>query len=147
MKKYIITDELQKLIDWDNIMEMDRCAGGHDDQMKGLFMNAKVIGHWNEGDYQGMVATCVMLTDGRFVIYNDFYGSCSGCDSWECASDEDVETMCINLANGAYVFKSIEDVKIFLKDTTNENIDGNFDWFHNTACSMGLLNAIESECS
>lgn len=114
MKKYIQTDELKKIIDWDAIMRMPRYAGGHDEQMQGLFKGSEVIGHWNEGDYQGMVATCVKLPDGHYAIYNDYYGSCSGCDSWEDAGDDEVRAMCINLANGAYVFETIEDVKEYL---------------------------------
>lgn len=129
MKKYYQSDELQKLIDWENIMKMDRYAGGHDEQMQGLFKNAEVIGHWNEGDYQGMVATCVKLPDGRYVIYNDYYGSCSGCDGWEDAPDEQVKNMCIDLANGAYIFQTLEDVEEFLSDESKENKDGNYDWF------------------
>lgn len=124
MKKYFITDELQKQIDWESIMPMSRYAGGHDDQMKGLFKNVTVIAHWNEGYYQGMVATCVKFNDGKFKdkygIYNDYYGSCSGCDAWDGADDEDVRKMCIDLSNSTYVFESIEDVKEFLKNTTDE---------------------------
>lgn len=117
-KKYIQTDELQNLIDWEKIMVMPRHAGGHDEQMQGLFKDAQVIGHWNEGDYQGMVATCVKLTDGRYAIYNDYYGSCSGCDSWEDADDASVKAMCIGLSNSAYVFSNLDDVKEFLQNPT-----------------------------
>ena len=129
MKKHYQTDELQSLIDWENIMKLSRYAGGHDEQMKGLFKDSEVIAHWNQGDYQGMVATCVKLKDGRYVIYNDYYGSCGGCDSWENATDEQVKNMCIDLANGAYIFKNLEDVKSFLTDYSDENKDGNYDWF------------------
>ncbi len=123
MKKYIQTDELQNIIDWEAIMQMPRYAGGHDEQMRGLFKDVELIAHWNEGDYQGMVATCVKLKDGRYAIYNDYYGSCSGCDSWEDATGEDVRNMCIGLANSSYVFKNLEDVKSFLilpTDTDNQ---------------------------
>lgn len=137
--KYIISDTLQQLIDWENIMKMPRYAGGHDEQMQGLFKDSKVIGHWNEGDYQGMVATCVQLPDGRFVIYNDYYGSCSGCDSWEDASDQEVKSMCINLANGAYIFQSLEDVKEYLG-----GIDDNASCFDWRDCAKHLLQKIES---
>lgn len=68
MKKYIQTDELQKLIDWQKIMPMSRCAGGHDEQMGGLFKNIEVIAHWNDDDYQGMVATCVKFTEGNLRV-------------------------------------------------------------------------------
>jgi hypothetical protein len=138
--KYIQTDELQKTIDWDSIMKMSRYAGGHDEQMQGLFKDAKVIGHWNEGDYQGMVATCVQLSDGRFVIYNDYYGSCSGCDSWEDASDEVVKSMCINLSNSAYVFESLDDVKEYLAIPEEKG-----EWSSWSNVKGNLLNAINSQ--
>lgn len=146
MRKYYQTDELQALIDWDSIMSMERSAGGHDEQMKGLFKNAEVIGHWNEGDYQGMVATCVKLGDGRYVAYNDDYGSCSGCDSWVDASDESARSMCIDLANGAYVFETLKDVKAFLSDESEDNKEGNYDWFNSLGrvAAHGLLHAIDN---
>jgi hypothetical protein len=140
MKKYYQSDKLQSLIDWDNILEMGRCAGGHDDQMVGLFKDAELIAHWNEGSWDGMVATCVKLPTGEYVIYNDYYGSCSGCDSWEDASDDKVRNLCIDLANGAYIFKSLEDVKEFLSNTSDENRDGNYDWFDSySTCAKNLL--------
>lgn len=119
--KYIQTDELQSIIDWDSIMPMPRYAGGHDEQMKGLFKGSKVIAHYNPEDYSGQVATCVELPDGRFAIYNDYYGSCSGCDSWEDATDEDVRKMCIDLANGAFVFENMDDVKEYLSSEPDNN--------------------------
>jgi hypothetical protein len=138
-EKYTISDTLQQLIDWGRIMKMPRYAGGHDEQMQGLFKDAKVIGHYNEGDYQGMVATCVQLPDGRFVIYNDYYGSCSGCDSWDGASDEEIKSLCINLANGAYIFKSLRDVKEYL-----QGIDNNSSCFHWRDCAKPLLKRVNA---
>ena len=115
-------DNLKELIDWEAIMPMPRYAGGHDDQMCGLFRGSTLIAHYNEGDYQGVVATCVKLEDGRFVIYNDYYGSCSGCDAWEDASDEDVRAMCINLANSAKIFDTLDEVKDYLNlGSSNDN--------------------------
>lgn len=140
--KYIQTDELQKLINWEELMSMPRYAGGHDQQMQGLFKDAKVIAHWNEGDWQGSVATCVQIPDGRFVIYNDYYGSCSGCDSWEDATDDEVKAMCINLSNGAYVFQSLDDVKEFL---TSQGT--NSDWSSWNNSSNGLLAEINKQPS
>ena len=124
MANYFQTDELQDFIDWDSIMPMSRYAGGHDEQMKGLFKNATVIAHYNENDWQGQVATCVKFNSGKFknhyAIYNDYYGSCSGCDAWEDASDDDVKKLCIDLSNGAYIFKTLKDVKDFLKNKNGQ---------------------------
>jgi Fe-S cluster biogenesis protein NfuA len=137
-RKYIQTDTLQEQLDWDNLMKMPRYAGGHDKQMQGLFKNAKVIGHWNEGDWSGEVATCVQLEDKRFAIYNDYYGSCSGCDSWESATDKTVKAMCISLANSAYVFESLEDVIEFL---SSEDKKGEWNSWSNS--KMNLLSSIK----
>lgn len=136
-KLYHISDTLQKLIDWDSIYKMEREVGGHDEQMKGLFKGAEVIAHWNEGSYQGMVATCVKLPDGRFVAYNDYYGSCSGCDDWVDATDEEVHAMCINLANGAYIFKSLHDVMSFLSQDSYDS----YSWDNDCAKQLlGMIN-------
>jgi len=90
--------ELIERIDWENILKMSRYAGGHDEQMKGLLKDVEVITHWNEGDYQGEVATVVKLKDTKEIVaYTDYYGSCSGCDAWEDADDSSVKTMCIQL--------------------------------------------------
>lgn len=124
-KTYYITDQLQNQINWGVIMKLERYAGGHDEQMKQLFTNSKVIAHWNEGEYQGQVATCVKLLDGRYAIYNDYYGSCSGCDLWENASDHEVRNMCITLAKGAYVFEDFENLIKFLENVDEES---NYNW-------------------
>jgi hypothetical protein len=111
---------MQDLIDWDTIMPLERYAGGHDEQMKNLFKGATVIAHYNEKDYQGVVATLVKLEDGRFACYSDYYGSCCGCDAWEGATDEQVRTLCINLANGAKLFENVENLKEWLTITIEE---------------------------
>ena len=139
--KYKQSDKLINRIDWKNIMKMPRCAGGHDEQMRGLLKNVTVLGHWNEGDYQGYVATCVQLNDtGEIVIYNDLYGSCSGCDQWEDATDDDVRQMCRQLVCGAYVFKNLDDCKEFLGDPDRER---SFDWAYDDV-GLYLLNAINN---
>lgn len=136
---YHISDELQSLIDWEKIMPMPREAGGHNEQMKGLFKGATVIAHWNEGDWQGTVATCVKLPDGRFLVYNDYYGSCYGCDAWDGAMDNDVKKLCIDLANSAYIFDSLEDVVTFL---SQEKFDS-YEWGE---CAKPLLERINVWC-
>lgn len=112
------SSELQKLLNWPVLMKLPREAGGHDDHMKNLFLDASVIAHYNSGDYQGVVVTCLRLADGRFVVFDDYYGSCSGCDAWEDASDEDISKLCIDLANRAYIFDTRDDVKQFLSTAT-----------------------------
>jgi hypothetical protein len=115
---------LIKRIDFDKILPMSRYAGGHDEQMKGLLKNVKVLSHWNEGDYSGSVATMVQLRDTKeVVIYSDYYGSCSGCDSWEDAGDTSVREMCKQLASTARIFKNKKEALSFLKTPREEGKD------------------------
>lgn len=127
-------DTLKDRIDWDAIMAMPRYAGGHDCQMQGLFKGAKLLGHYNEGDYQGSVATAVKVRGKGVVCYHDYYGSCSGCDSWEDANDDSVRTMCINLANGAYVFDSVRDLMAWLEWVPNDPDTTNYEWKRAAPC-------------
>ena len=139
MKKYYQTSKLQEQIDWDNIMPMNRSAGGHDNQMKGLFRNSTLVGHYNEGNCQGQVATCVQLENGEYAIYNDYYGSCNGCDVvFDCVDDDDVRRLCINLSNSAFIFKSLTDVIEFLN---SDKESYKYDWDEDL--SKGLLDSID----
>jgi hypothetical protein len=135
----MISDTLQNLIDWDAIMPLARYAGGHDSQMKALFKDANVIAHYNEGDWQGVVATAVQLADGRYCWYEDSYGSCSGCDAWEDASDESVRTLCINLANSARISNSYEELINDLSNSTKDSAS----WRANAAAE--LLNMLNND--
>lgn len=142
-ESYYQSDKLKDRIDWKNIMPMSRYAGGHDDQMRGLLKNVTVIAHYNEGDYQGMVATCVKLNDTKEIaIYNDFYGSCSGCDAWEDATDDDVKRMCIQLACSALLFKNIKDCKEFLSSPCG---DSDFNWCYSDVAGNLLKNVVEKK--
>jgi hypothetical protein len=98
--------ELVDKIDWPHALKQRRYAGGHDDVLSELFGGNTEIAHWNEGDYQGQVATAHWLEGIGCVVMTDYYGSCSGCDAWEDSTDDDARKMIIDLVNGAYVFPS-----------------------------------------
>jgi hypothetical protein len=115
MKKYYQSDKMQEMINWEIIMSLPRCAGGHDEQMRVLFKDSEVIAHYNSGGYQGVVATCVKLSTGEFAIYDDYYGTCSGCDAWENATDDEVKKLCIDLANRVFIFQNIYDMVEFIE--------------------------------
>lgn len=141
MALFTQSSDLQELIDWDAIMPMDRYAGGHDEQMRGLFKGATVIGHWNEGDYQGSVATCVQLEDGRIAVYQDSYGSCSGCDSWEDAQDKDVRKLCEGLAADARTFETLDDAVRWLDGFATGVYPESYSYWY-AKCAAGLLESI-----
>lgn len=100
------------LVDWPVVMSQSRCAGGHEDVLLNIFgPTSLVIAWWSEDDYQGTVAIATLLQDGRIVVMTDYYGSCSGCDGWDCATDEDARKMITDLVNSAKVFDNALDAK------------------------------------
>ena len=129
-------DQIFNKMDLNSLLKMSRYAGGHDEQMKGLIKGAKVIAHWNEGDYQGQVATILKVDFTTFMVYSDYYGSCGGCDSWEDASDENVEKMCRDLVYTSKIFSSLKKVILFLRDRENDFEDD---------VSVGLLGELKNE--
>lgn len=135
---YHISHELQNLIDWKSIYKMPRKNGSPDDQMKGLFVGATVVAHWSiPGQIVSIVATCVKLTDGRYLLYKSCYGSRIQRNYWVNATDEEVKQMCINIANGAYIFTSLKDVVSFLSQDEREMDDCG--WWE---CAKPLLKGI-----
>jgi len=120
MKKH----QLPRLIDWDLVMLQGRYAGGHESVMRNIFgHNATVIAEYVRDDYQGDEAFAYLFHDGFVAIITDYFGSCSGCDSWEGATDADAKTMITSLVNSARLFDSVEEAALyceFVQDKAEE---------------------------
>lgn len=127
-KKYYQSDKLNRQINSEEILKLYRSEGGHLDALSILFKDAELIAVFHEDDYSGQESVCVKL-DNEFIIYNDYFGSCSGCDSWCELTDKETIDCCVTIANNALIFQKIEDVIDFLTDESPENKDGNYDWF------------------
>lgn len=113
---------LKDRLDWERIMVQPRYAGGHEEVMEVLFKDAEVIARYIENAYQGSEGYVYRLKDtGEIVVVSDFFGSCSGCDAWEGAADEEARRLCVELANNAHVFASIQDTIAFLEKSVPEN--------------------------
>lgn len=105
---------LVESINWDAVMEQPRYAGGHDEIMLSVFDGAaEVIAHYNSGGYDGDVATAWKFPCGTVAIITDYYGSCSGCDAYEDASDEDLRRLVSNMVGSARIFDTPEDAAKF----------------------------------
>jgi hypothetical protein len=67
-----------------------KCRYG--DIAKKIWEDWNILWEDSEDDYQGH-ATILAEGGGKYSFYEWWYGSCSGCDTWEAAnmSDEDVE--------------------------------------------------------
>ena len=106
------TANLRDLVDWDHVLAQPRYAGGHEEVMRAIFGSTSTVEAWWPGEgYQGDVAIAHRLADGRVVVMTDYYGSCSGCDAWEGAGDEEAIKLIIDAVNSARVFESLDDAK------------------------------------
>lgn len=116
-----MADMLKDRLDWERIMLQPRNSGGHEEVMKVLFKDAEVIACYIEDNYQGAEGFAYRLKDtGEIVVVSDVFGSCSVCDSWEGATDEEARRLCIELANNAHVFASIQDAIKFLESVPED---------------------------
>ena len=112
---------LKDFIDWDVMMALERYAGSHTRNLSGLFLHSQVIAEATEGDYSGSDGMVYLFTPpnpgapAKIVLLSDYFGSCSGCDSWEDATDKDFKALMIAIANNARMFDSIEECIEYLE--------------------------------
>lgn len=104
--------------------------------MDAIFQDkAKVIVSWVQEDYQGDLAYAYEFPDGTVVLMTDSFGSCSGCDSWEYATDEEAKAMIQQLAINSRVFANRVNAQEFL-----DSAAGNPEHFHMSAAkNLNLL--------
>lgn len=121
MAKYIQHNNYS--INFEEIMPLERTAGGHEEQMKKLFKDTFVISYQKDEGCSGIEATCVLMPDGAYGLYDDYFGTCSGCDSWIDATDEEVRHLCKTLANNAKFFKNLDDVVEYLDEINEPTVD------------------------
>ena len=112
---------LKDIINWDVVMTQPRTAGGHQEIMDKLFINAEVLAKHVQNDYQGELGYVYQLEDKRVVITNDYFGSCSGCDAYEDSTDEQLRNLCIQLANNSRTFENIPEAMNFLRSVKQDH--------------------------
>lgn len=131
---------LKDFLDWDRILKVRAGSGGHSEVMDVLFINGIVLATCTNGDYQGTIGYAYLVYGythtAKIVVISDYYGSCSGCDSWEDAGEADVRKLCTDLANDAHMFDSIEEAISWLRLAVNDS--AYYDWH-----SMGNMLADE----
>jgi len=118
--------ELKDYINWNVLMKQYRGAGGHSEIMDNLFIDVKILASYIESDYQGSEGYVYQLSDGRIVLINDYFGSCSGCDSWEGSSDEQATELIKALVNNATVVKSVDEAIDYLEKSKSSS--EHYDW-------------------
>lgn len=118
---------LKDFINWELVMVQNRSAGGHSEIMENLFKDAFVLSSYVESDYQGEEAFIYKLKkryqngEGTFILVTDYFGSCSGCDSYEGCSNEQLRNLCIQLANNSHSFKSLGKLINFIEHSIEDS--------------------------
>jgi len=108
--------DLLGLVNWDAVLAAPRYAGGHQDVMAAIFEGqAEILDHYTEDDWQGTLAIAYRFPDGSVAIMTDYFGSCSGCDAWEDASDADARAMVTSLVTSARFFEDVEAARTFCR--------------------------------
>jgi hypothetical protein len=132
---------LKDLLNWPAIMVQPRYGGSHQDIMENLFTNCAILASYIESDYQGELGYIYLVYFGtdyaKVAIITDYFGSCSGCDAWDGADDDDARDLCIALANNARLFDTIDEAKEYL-----ETCDKATSWGIASVAS-GLLESLE----
>jgi hypothetical protein len=131
---------LKDLLNWEGIKAANARQAA---TLNNLFLNSQVLAAVDEGDYQGTVGYAYLVfgwTDfAKIVVLTDSYGSCSGCDIWQSLEGdghgEEIRNMCIQLANNAHNFDSIEEAIDFLEKEVPKDESAYWD-LRSTAASL-----------
>ena len=97
---------------WDETIA-SRCRYGHIAER--IWGDANVVWEDSELGYAGHATILAHTPDGQWWFYEWFYGSCSGCDTWENAelSDDEIET---EMRDQSAVFDDGDDMLLFLSN-------------------------------
>lgn len=109
--------EVLDSINWQEAMAAPRCAGGHRDVMDVLFKGkAAILASYVEDGYDGELAYAYWFPDGTVCVITDYFGSCSGCDSWEDASADDARRLITSMVTSSRLFPSHQALSKYIAD-------------------------------
>ncbi len=118
--------EVLDAVNWKAALAAPRYAGGHEEVFRALFDGvAPVIAWASSDDYDGTVCAAYQFPDGSVAILGDGYGSCSGCDAWEDAGDEDARALIVSMVTSARLFPTLAEAQAWAK-APDEAIDYHF---------------------
>jgi len=114
------------------------CGGDQLYALEYYLSNAKILWSFKEDDYQGdCFAIFKLLDTNKYILWRDWFGSCSGCDGLE--DENGYEYIKNTLQEGnTKQFNSISEIVYYL-----ENSD-KFDW-KKIICYIDDINKIKEE--
>jgi hypothetical protein len=129
-KLYYKTNKLLDQLDLNFINSSDAKhyanAGGHMHIVPKLFKGATLNSYVSTKDYQGTELVIINTIDDEYLMCTDFYGSCSGCDAWEGATNEDILILSKNFITNGFVFRSLSDIFSFLEILENNDLHSDY---------------------
>lgn len=80
--------------------------------------HVKILATYREEDYQGKMFA-IMKVDDNFVLWRDYFGSCSGCDGLECENGYEYIKQTLSEGNTVQ-FKSLVDAIAYVKQRADD---------------------------
>lgn len=103
-------DELVDLINWDKVLAAPRYSGGHEEVTEATFDGvATIAAHHVQDDYDGYTACMWDFGEGGLLLCTDSFGSCSGCDAYECATHDEIRELVTSTVTSGRQFRSIDE--------------------------------------
>ena len=96
-----------------NETEASKCRYG--EVAGNIWGDSDVIWEDSEANYQGHATILAVTPDGKWWFYEWFYGSCSGCDTWE-AADMSNEAIEKEMRDQSAIFDDAEEMLLFLSN-------------------------------
>jgi len=92
------------------------CAGGQLEALEYyLDEEAKIIAHATEGSYQGDYYA-IIFVDGKYFLWRDSFGSCSGCDAIDGKNEETGYDYIIDTMTSVKEFNTIDELWKYLEN-------------------------------
>lgn len=114
--------EVLDSINWEAVMAAPRDAGGHAEVMEALFADrAQVYSSWQDDSYDGELAYAYQFPDGTICIVTDYFGTCSGCDEWEDATDADARTLITSMVTSSRLFSGVVEAEHYCRNAAGSD--------------------------
>lgn len=146
--------KMSDFINWETMLDgkrTSRCSGSHIEQLSNLFKDSVVIASNSNGYYQGDDCLVFLFTpadpkiEPKLVLVTSYFGSCSGCDSWDGANDKHLGELLIAIANNARTFNSFEEIDDFFGYIVNGMQNGNFGEYYDLHAHVHRIRKLVKE--
>lgn len=132
---------LKENLNWNEIYDAPRYAGGHEAVMEVLFKNTEVVASYHQHIKEKGELSYIYYLNDEYVLVTDYFGKPLEYDPWESATDEEIKGLCTQLANNAHRFDTLTEVINFL---TKEVKEDQGSYYAEASIADGLLEDLKN---